>query len=58
MDEAGKVSGSPVITGSEAPEVFELVEATLNSVALFVGVGVVRNDERFDGITAVAPARR
>jgi hypothetical protein len=45
MDEAGKVRGSPVITGGEAAEVFELVEATLNTVGLFVGVGALRNDD-------------
>ncbi len=45
MDETGKVRGSPVITGSEAPEVFELAEAALDAVALFVGVGVVRDND-------------
>jgi hypothetical protein len=43
MDEAGKVGGSPVVTGCQASEVFELAEAALDTVALFVGVGVVRN---------------
>jgi hypothetical protein len=45
MDEAGKVRGPPVVTGGEAPEVLELVEAALNTVALFVCVGIVWNDD-------------
>ena len=45
MDEAGKVGGSPVITGCQASEVFESAEAALDAVALFVGVNVVRDND-------------
>jgi hypothetical protein len=45
MNEAGKIGCSPVITACQASEVFELAEAALDAVALFVSVGVVRNDD-------------
>lgn len=51
MDESGEVHGSPVIACSEAAKVLELAEAALDAVALFVGVGVVRNDGRLPTVS-------
>lgn len=45
MDEAGKVVGSPVMTGRQASEVFGLAEAALDAVTLLLSVGVARNDD-------------
>src|SRR5256885_16332031 len=41
--EAEEVDGSSVVAGCEATEVLELVEASLDSVAVFVDGGVVRD---------------
>ena len=45
MDESCKVRGPSVVAGSKAAEALELVEAAFDAVALFVGIGVVRNDD-------------
>ena len=49
MDEAGEVDGASVVAGSEATEMFEAAEASLDLIAMFVDAGVVR-----DGDLAVA----
>ncbi len=43
MDECEEVGRAPVEAGREAPEVFELVEASLDAVARPVDDGVVRD---------------
>lgn len=57
MDEAGEVNGAAVVTGCEAAEVLEAVEASLDLVTMLedadvVGMATLRL--RFDGMTAVA----
>ena len=44
MDEAGKVDCPEVVSSGEAAEVLELVEASFDAVAMFIGHGVVRDD--------------
>ena len=45
VGELDEVDSSPLIACGEAPKVFELIEATLDAVSLFVGGGVVRDDD-------------
>ena len=53
------MGSSSVEACCEAPEVFELVEAAFDPIAVFVEVGVVRDRDlarRSDGMTASMPA--
>jgi|MedtruStandDraft_1076414.scaffolds.fasta_scaffold38922_2 hypothetical protein len=57
MDEAVKVDGSSIVACGEAAEMLEAIEAAFNAVAVFVGVGVVRDEQlarAVGGITASA----
>lgn len=45
MKEALEVDCSPVVTNCEASKVLEPTEAALDSVAMFVDLSVVRNDD-------------
>jgi hypothetical protein len=39
------VYGAPVISGCEAAEMLESVEASFNAVSLFIGFCVMRDDD-------------
>ena len=45
MDEAGEVDGASIVSCSEAAEMFEAIEASLDAVAVFVDGGVMRDDD-------------
>jgi len=45
VDEAGEVDGASVVAGGETAEMLETVEAALDSVAVFVEIGVMRDGD-------------
>ena len=58
FDEAHEVGEQLVVSGRDAPELFELVEEALDDVALLVQVGVVGTLTvrlRFGGMTTSLP---
>ena len=54
-----EVSGAPVVSGCDSPEVFEFVEEAFDPVTQLIGDGIVRDEDLADtleGITVCAPA--
>ena len=45
MDEAGEVDGTPVVACGEAAALFELAEATFDTVAVLVGGAIMRDGD-------------
>ena len=45
MDEAGEVDGASIVSCSEAAEMFEAVEASLDAIAVFVDGCVMRDSD-------------
>lgn len=45
VDETSEVNGASIIAGSETAKVLEAVEATLDAIAAFMEVSIVRDDD-------------
>jgi len=50
LDESCEVQGSTIIARCGAVEVLELAEAAFDAVAMFVGDGIVRDDDLADSV--------